>query len=260
MNIIPDMARSRLEHIDSHLDGGFDIYRLANNVETGQGDPAACSERLASHAYAKGMHAWFRMEDLYAMKEWFYISGRLNQYASQVRSDKMNFLYKMLEFMRPLVSDNQQLIDWFCQFSEIRDVKRIESVTTPDYTGYQIVLAVKGEWELLSERCLQMSAKPPKGKTARFLLDNEFFAALAKGDIRLMEGVLAELISPKQIRARASAEGGYSEGLISTFGVIFSKIAWRHGYEVKVDSPYIPAEWLPVKPLSVYDPHYRFLK
>jgi Immunity protein 49 len=253
-------AKARLSHVESHLDGGFEIDRIVYFIEHNQGNPVACAGRLSAHAYAKGMQAWFGLQDLELMKAWFYTSGRLNKYAFGLGSDKMNFLYKMLEFMRPLVSDNCQLIDWFCQFTDIRDAKRIESTTTSDYIGYQIMLAVKGDWGLLAERCERMSANPPKGKTRRFLLDNEFFLALATSDIDRMESVLTELVSPKLIKARADSESGYSEGLISTYGVIYAKIAWRHGFEVKVDSPYIPAEWLPVRPLQVYDPHYNFLK
>jgi hypothetical protein len=41
--------------------------------------------------------------------------------------------------------------------------------------------------------------------------------------------------------------------------VIYAKIAWLHGHEVRVDSPYVPAQWLPLEPLPHYDPVYRFL-
>nr|WP_262381825.1 immunity 49 family protein [Pseudomonas veronii] len=105
-----------------------------------------------------------------------------------------------------------------------------------------------------------MIAHPPSGPKKRFMLDNEFFIALAEGDKSKMESVLRELTTPASIKRRFDSENGYSEGLISTFGVIYAKIAWRHGYEVVVDTPYIPSEWLPVKPLAHYDAHYEFLK
>lgn len=93
-----------------------------------------------------------------------------------------------------------------------------------------------------------------------FLLDNDFFLALTHGDKTAMEVSLHNLTLPSSIKKRLDMEGGYSEGLISSFGVIYAKIAWRHGYEVVVDTPYIPSEWLPVKPLAHYDAHYEFLK
>ena len=60
--------------------------------------------------------------------------------------------------------------------------------------------------------------------------------------------------------SRAKAESGFTEDLISTPAVIYAKIAWLHGCKVVVDTPYIPAEWLPMDPLPHYDNHYRFLK
>jgi hypothetical protein len=172
----------------------------------------------------------------------------------------MNALLKILDFMRALVSDNVLLVDWFCNYSEVFDEKRIQSTTTADFLAYQIILAVKGDFAQLIERCLQMNESPPKGPKKIFLLDNDFFVALANGDVSGMEAVLIELTSPASIKKRLSMESGYSENLISTFGVIYAKIAWRHGYEVRIETPYIPAEWLPINPLNNYNPIYSFLK
>lgn len=172
----------------------------------------------------------------------------------------MNTLLKTLDFMRALVSDNALLIDWYCNDSEFFDEKRIQSTTTADFLAYQIILAVKGDFAQLIERCSQMNANPPKGPKKIFLLDNDFFMALSSGDVSGMEAVLIKLTSPASIKSRLSMESGYSESLISTFGVIYAKIAWRHGYEIRVETPYIPMEWLPVAPLNNYNPIYSFLK
>ena len=55
-------------------------------------------------------------------------------------------------------------------------------------------------------------------------------------------------------------EGGYTADLICTPAVIYSKLAWRHGYEIVVDSPYIPKEWLPITPLDTYEDPFEFMK
>lgn len=253
-------AADRLEHTKSHLDGGFDVEGYISNIENNLGNPVACAGRLSSYAFAKGIHAWFELSDLEVMKNWFYVSESLHKYQFSLQSDKMNFLPKALDFMRALVSDNISLIDWFCNCNEIVDGKRIQSTTTADFLAYQIILAVKGDFPQIIERCLRMNTNPPKGPKKMFLQDNDFFLALANGDISGMEAALKELTSPASIKKRLSIESGFSEGLISTFGVIYAKIAWRHGYEVRVETPYIPKEWLPVTPLNNYDPVYSFLK
>lgn len=253
-------AKDRLDHINSHLDGGFDVDDLVTYIENSQGNPVACAGRLSSHAFAKGIHTWFEVSDLESMKNWFYVSECLHKYQFMLQSDKMNLLPKTLDFMRALVSDNASLIDWFCNCNDIIDEKRITSTTTADFLAYQIILAVKGDFTQVAERCLRMNTNPPKGPKKLFLLDNDFFMALSNGDVSRMEATLIELTSLASIKKRLGIENGFSEGLISTFGVIYAKIAWRHGYEVRVDTPYIPAEWLPVKPLASYNPIYSFLK
>ena len=93
-----------------------------------------------------------------------------------------------------------------------------------------------------------------------YYLDNRFFLALTHGDMTAMEEALAEITSPKSIMARSAAEGGYTDGLLSSYGFVYAKIAWRHGFKVRVDSPYVPAEWLPIEPLDHYTDPYEFMK
>ena len=255
-----DRALSRLAHTQSHLDGGFDVPGCVFRIKTGTGDPLACAGSLSRQAYAEGINAWFAHSDLDAMKNQFFVSERLRQYRYIRKNDKMNFMLKTLDFMASLVADYEPLIAWFCNNNDIFDAKRVQSTTTADFVAYQVRLAVQGDFAQLRERCARLSARPPAGPKKRFLLDNDFFIALTEGDKAAMEAVLHELTSPASIRRRLDSESGYSEGLISTFGVIYAKVAWRHGYEVVVDTPYIPAEWLPLKPLAHYDAHYDFLK
>ena len=59
--------------------------------------------------------------------------------------------------------------------------------------------------------------------------------------------------------ARKDDDSGYMADLVSSAAVIYAKIAWLHGHEVRVNSPYIPEEWLPCTPLDRYDAHYSFL-
>jgi hypothetical protein len=73
--------------------------------------------------------------------------------------------------------------------------------------------------------------------------------------------ILTELTSPKVAKVRNSEPAlGFTERLIATHAVIYAKIAWRHGFRVKIDTPWIPAAWLPVDPLSQYVDPYGFMK
>lgn len=91
------------------------------------------------------------------------------------------------------------------------------------------------------------------------MIDHEFYAALAAGDAERMIEALNLLVTAQEINRRKNLESGYTDDLISTTPVIYAKIAWYHGYELRLDSPYVPAEWLPMTPLTVYEDHYDFL-
>jgi hypothetical protein len=69
----------------------------------------------------------------------------------------------------------------------------------------------------------------------------QFYLTLAQRDIGMMAEALQKLVTPEMIQARDNDDSGYAADLISTAAVIYAKIAWHHGYEARVDSPYIPA-------------------
>ncbi|HDR9277687.1 TPA: immunity 49 family protein [Burkholderia vietnamiensis] len=86
------------------------------------------------------------------------------------------------------------------------------------------------------------------------MVDHKFYLALAQGDVNGMEVAIDELVSPKSIRKRASLDGGFFANLICVQAVIYSKLAWRSGYEVNVDSAYLPKEWISeIGPKSYFD-------
>ena len=91
------------------------------------------------------------------------------------------------------------------------------------------------------------------------MVDHQFYAALAVGDARKMTEILNLLVTAREINRRKDFETGFTDDLISTTAVIYAKIAWHHGHELRLDSPYVPAEWLPMTPLPAYEDHYDFL-
>lgn len=166
----------------------------------------------------------------------------------------------MLGLWLPLLSDNLKLIDWFVNFDEAFDSKRIENHKSDDFWAYQSIVAIRGDWPRLRRRCEDVLGDPPTAKSEKnYLIDHEFFLAFSKGDAHGMEEVLRRLVQPKALAARSNDESGFTSDLISTPAFIYAKIAWRHGYEVDVGSPFVPKQWLPVLPLERCAHHYDFL-
>lgn len=257
-----DMASKRLDHIRRHTENSeSSIERKAHNIKHNLGDPSACAMGLSSHAAASAMYSWFSNRDIKAMKQWFYVAAKLDQLYYKMEEANPEIGRGYPELFKPILSDNEPLIDWFAHYDLAYDMKRAENHKTHDFWSYQTIVALRGDWPRLIERCESIINDPPgASREQKYLVDHHFFLALARGDIDKMQSVLQEIVSPKAIKSRLDFETGYTADLISTPAVIYAKIAWRHGYQVKVDSPYVPAEWLPVAPLEHYDSHYDFLK
>jgi len=260
-NTNTDPRSARLKHIKGHLE--VDRSNAIYNVTNRKGSPPNSARSLAGNALANAMYAWFSDRDLKAAKQWAYVSGMLNKLVYQLTENEDSFTYspggKMLQLLTPLLSDNQTLMDWFVDFDKAYDQKRVENHKTRDFWAYQTIIALRGDWTRLLERSETVLADPPGASSERkYQDDHHFHLALAKGDVAGMEVALRQIVLPKALAARKNDESGFTEDLISTPAFIYAKIAWRHGYEVSIDSPSIPREWLPIAPIDHYDNHYTF--
>ncbi|WP_460752087.1 Imm49 family immunity protein, partial [Marinomonas epiphytica] len=92
-------------------------------------------------------------------------------------------------------------------------------------------------------------------------IDQQFYLALAKGDLHGMEAAIKELVSPRKMNHRKEWDSSaFMQGLVVPSALKYSKLAIRHGYELDIDSPNLPKEWLPVKPLERYEDEFDFMK
>lgn len=257
-----DKASKRLGHIKHHTEGSeAAIENMMRNIEQHRGNPRACALGLSGNALANAMYSWFGGRDLHAMRQWCYVAGKLDQLWYQMQENDPEWGRGFPELLKPLLSNNDALIDWFAHYDLAYDMKRAENHKTHDFWAYQANVALRGDWPRLIERCERILADPPgASREQKYLVDHHFYLALARGDIEKMNSALEEIVSPKSIHSRLDYESGFTADLISTPAVVYAKIAWRHGYKVNVDSPYIPKEWLPIEPLDHYDNHYGFLK
>lgn len=257
-----EKAVKRLAHVKSHIEHGYTANETAvQNVLHKRGNPLASAMSLASHAQANAILSWFEHQDLIAMKQASYTSAKLTQLYYQMQESDPDWGRSPPQFLMPLLSDNDALIDWFANYDLAYDMSRVDNHKTLDFLAYQKNVALRGDWEQLAARCKKIISDPPKAANQRkYLSDHHFFLALAQGNTEEMEEVLLELVSPKSLKARSNDESGYTADLICSSAVIYSKIAWRHGYKIKIASPYIPAKWLPISPLVNYENHYPFLK
>jgi hypothetical protein len=249
-----------LAHVGSHLEGHRENEALClSHINNKTGSPEACKGGLRKLAITSSLIAWFADHDLVKCKQGAYAAGKIDRilYQKDPRRGIWGALYERNTMLWPLLSDHPQLVAWFGDFDAV-DLKRASKGGTFEFETYQAKLALRGEWDKLGERSERFLADMPQ-RMARFAPDNRFCLALAKGHVGAMESALAEIVTPKELKWR-NEDQGYTGWFIVCEAVIYAKIAWRHGYEVAVDTPWIPSEWLPVKPLDAYHDPYPFMQ
>lgn len=236
-----------------------DENTFACNVEKNAGNVVGCLMFLENIASASSLISWFSEKDVNGLKKSAYVAGMLRRAIYQ--REPLTGIYSpgtpLSDMLMPLISDHPRLNAWLVAFDGI-NVERVDKLDTWEFVTYQAKLALRGEWDRLAERSETWLANVPE-KMKRFILDNRFHLALARGDVAEMERLLAAMVEPKEIKWRNEHEG-YTGWFIVRQAVIYAKIAWRHGYEVQLDTPWIPKEWLPIKPLSDYEEPYSFIR
>jgi hypothetical protein len=263
MKLTSDYAQNfekGLLHVGSHLEGHRESESIClTHIKNNTGSPWGCRNGLENLAITSALMAWFANRDLARCKQWAYVAAKLSRNLYQIAP--LTGIYSpgvpFNDLLMPLLSDHPPLVAWFGFFDGI-DVNRAVKGGTGEFRTYQAKLALRGEWDALAERSERWLSNVPE-RMKRFAPDNRFHLALARGDVAAMENALAEMVTPKQVLWR-NEHHGYTGWFIVQEAVVYAKIAWRHGFQVQVDTPWIPKEWLPVEPLSHYEDPYSFMK
>lgn len=256
-----DSVQRGLQHVGQHAQEDESISRKLSYINNNEGSRKNCIAGLESYTEANCMMSWFRNHDLLAFKQWAYMAAKLNRMVIQYKPYDW---FPAYEHLYALLSDEEEIISWYKQHrlpylieSEIKDR---DNPKQSAFHGYQALLALNGQWDELRQRCEKILSMEIK-KDRKYLIDHRFYLALANGDKNGMQAVLTELTSPKVAKVRNfEVSFAFTENFIATHAVIYAKIAWRWGYQLEIDTPWIPKQWLPIQPLDDYPEPWDFLK
>lgn len=250
-----------LQHVGGHAQEAEDMGERIQRIVEKTGNFVFSIRMMTNYAEANCMMSWFRDHDLVTFKQWAYVAAKLNRMVIQYNPKGW---FPAYEHLYALLSDNEEVISWYKQHrlpyfidSEIKDR---DNPKQPAFHGYQALLALNGQWDELCQRCEQILSMEIK-KDRKYLIDHRFYLALANGDKSGMQEALTELTSPKIAKVRNFEQAfAFTENFISTHAVIYTKIAWRWGYALNIDTPWIPKEWLPIKHLEAYPEPWDFMR
>lgn len=252
----------------AHLEGmmrphwveGFD--RTIEMLATGKGSRSGCLGGLFDDCNVRAMLAYFRDGNLHEMKHWFYLSSKarimwVHETLSPISAEDLLWV---------LASDNEELIAWWRGNRQYYDPPtrpdKKTVVNTDEFARLQSIRALSQDWDALAKDCQRALAQPElfkRGLRPR-LGKFQFWLSLATGDQDGMRAYLLELCAPKQRSRYYQFESGLSNNFIASLATLYAKLAWRAGYELELDTPWIPKDWLPVQPLAQYEAPWPFMQ
>jgi len=244
----------RLRHVKSHATWDSSWDRTVTLLSEGKGSRGGCLSNLSRFAFANAIDSWFSSSDIVRCKNWFFTTSRVRRERWPLLSaDDTSYspIGVFQDFLPALISDNRTEREALRAMGLI-----LKGVPTnrPIYGAelpHLAIAAIRQEFDQVHRRAEKVLAA---GDEPFFEPDYRFFLALASGDRPGMQAEIAKLLTEDVLAKRENLESGYTQDLISTFAVIYAKLAWLCGYEIVINSPLVPAEWLPVAPL----PEYKF--
>lgn len=221
---------------------------------------------LSSIYRARTLLNWIDSKDLDATKKLAYLASLCRRIQGQFDSDD-SLAYGFQRMFTLLLSDHPDLTQWyawhifpFCSKAK-RTSPHFEQPSKPHFHTFNCHLALVGEFEWLdrrSDEALEEGINLKAGKSYKY--DFLFFKALAAGNKKEMEENIHQLLKGHALRTRNREHGfAFQESYISSWGFMLAKLAYRHGYELDIDSPWVPSEWLPVRPLESYESGIDFI-
>lgn len=242
----------------------YDSSSTLQLLRSGQGSKPGCAMMMESTYRYKALQAMFLQQDPALFRQYTYTSALFRIMKAQQQPAQFD---GMCALFAAVVCDDAELYHWHSQhvlpsFSTIPKQKWIDRnrVGSREFQTFQLHLAMQQKFELLAERAEYILAHPPGKNMLKYQVDNQFFLGLARGDVALMTEALTLLCSPKFAARRFHADGIICNYLLSPFGLMYGKMAWRAGYQLDIDSPLYPTELVAVAPLPQYQRSYDVLE
>lgn len=208
----------------------------------------------------------FKQGAFYQCKSRCFTCGLMDQYQILNFNGRI-FDYGLNHISYALLSDNKAFLQAYANLryqrgrnAELSMDEMVAEGESPIWcntvqqfiTGDQA--AIERNLNILETRTLPHLRKDEK--ELRF--DYQFYRALYERNKGAMEAILEQLVSPA-IHRRRNEDAVLSQ-YISHPALGYAKLAWRAGIPVEVNSPLVPRELLPIRPLSDYPLPYDFLR
>jgi hypothetical protein len=247
----PDLEAALRRIGTEHKDHPIGFKRLEALGQEFSSDVSGPAFVIGMNRLQKGLYHYLVKGDINELKKRAYQSAVLRRFQLHCAVRHSIGSSYPAELYDVLLSDAPALIHWYSQHmlmaikGSYKGRAKWFKPGSREHFVVQSRRALLGQWELLAEEA-------DKGQQAksRWQLDYRFMLALARQNLSEMEAALDAQFQGREFSKRCKEPSfGLIEHSIHGWGFLWSKIAWRHGFELVYDSPWIPQDLLPIKPL-----------
>lgn len=204
---------------------------------------------IASLPEVRGLKCYFIDDNSHGLKQNFYVSCKLLMASQKEAEPGGNVFAAYQPFLYGLLSDSPEIYDWLAH-AELKDKDYVKG---PQFMFHQFQLVLLRDDEALRETISIVARKGGNRVKKLAAAGQDFFSLLLKQDKEALQAFIEDA-------AKAKYADEWVGQFLAGFAVIFAKLCWYRGIEVKIQNPLVPMSLIPIQPLHSYDVEYDFLR
>lgn len=211
----------------------------------------AVLSELAALSQIRGAYSYFIESNAAKMRQHFYVASKLA--LASFREEGGRSLNTTHDFFYALLSDNEEII---AAFSSQETPQLIRERNNPLWSMFHVdmlQLAIRDEHEALQAKIRKMAEHGKNPWRDWCATGQDFYSLLLRRD----KDGLERLINREAVKQEGWP---HLEDFLSEGSTLRAKLCWLKGIPVKIASPLVPMELMPIEPLAHYDDEYEFLK
>jgi hypothetical protein len=215
-------------------------------------DLGACYASLSDIHLNIGACSYFIDGDMKALKQNFYTASQLT--CAKLRfEDKEAYVNVRQTINWALLSDNPDIINTIANLETPTLINARHKPLDYGFQAYMWQAAIKSDYETLAEKIEKLAKNGRKADRLLCSEKKDFFSLLIQEDKQGLEDLI--------LRGAKQKEGSpLMDDFVAELSTYQAKLCWFRGIPVEIDSPLVPMDLMPIKPLEHYDDVYDFLQ
>lgn len=243
-----EFSRKNLHGYEASKQSLSEVEKKFNNGKI-MISPAFLSMLRSDHLNV-AIYDYFSSGDELSLKKNLYAASELT--VEILKSGGQYDFSTDIEIFCSLMSDCDSIVVDICNFDNENFSKNKNNPLLHQFVSHMYQLAIKSNWDELQIKIDKISKNGRKEWRNKAINGGDFFSLLIARNVKGLEKSILEKVSEKPLRPVV-------DGVLAVTATLEAKICWRHGIEVKFESPLIPENLLPIRPLAEYDNSYDFM-